>query len=57
MAGGSFLRWSTIEILILGPVAFALSTACGVLQGKLMLRLKQAPVCDRILPRTRRPAA
>jgi len=44
MAGDEFLRWSTIKILLLGSVAFALSTAGGVLLGKLMSRLPGSPV-------------
>jgi len=44
MAGVSFLRWATIKILLLGCVAFALSTAGGVLLGKLMARLPGSPV-------------
>jgi oxaloacetate decarboxylase beta subunit len=44
MAGDTFLRWATIKILILGCVAFALSTAGGVLLGKLMSRLPGSPV-------------
>lgn len=36
MFAGSFLNWATIQILILGLVAFALDTVAGLLFGKLM---------------------
>lgn len=36
MVGTSFLKWSTLMILVLGLVAFCLDTAAGVLFGKLM---------------------
>ncbi|HIQ99145.1 MAG TPA: sodium ion-translocating decarboxylase subunit beta [Candidatus Scybalocola faecavium] len=32
----AFLNWTTIKIIILGLIAFAISTAAGVLFGKLM---------------------
>lgn len=35
-SAGTFLNLKTVGILILGVVAFALGTACGVLFGKLM---------------------
>ena len=44
MGGDSFLQVSTIKILVLGCVAFALSTAGGVLLGKLMAQLPGSPV-------------
>ena len=44
MDGPSFLRAATLKILVLGCVAFALSTAGGVLLGKLMARLPGSPV-------------
>ena len=44
MDGDSFLRAETLKILVLGCVAFALSTAGGVLLGKLMARLPGSPV-------------
>jgi oxaloacetate decarboxylase beta subunit len=44
MSGETFLHVQTIEILVLGCVAFALSTAGGVLLGKLMSRLPGSPV-------------
>jgi oxaloacetate decarboxylase beta subunit len=36
MFAGSFLNWATIQILILGLIAFALDTVAGLLFGKLM---------------------
>lgn len=36
MAGGTFLRWQTISILILGAVAFSFSTFGGVLFAKVL---------------------
>jgi oxaloacetate decarboxylase beta subunit len=44
MSGETFLHWQTIKILVLGCVAFAVSTAGGVLLGKLMARLPGSPV-------------
>ena len=44
MDGDSFLRAATLKILVLGCVAFAVSTAGGVLLGKLMARLPGTPV-------------
>ena len=44
MDGTTFLRLETIKILVLGCVAFALSTAGGVLLGKVMARLPGSPV-------------
>jgi len=35
----TFLTWSTIKVLLLGLAAFAVSTAAGVLFGKLMCKL------------------
>lgn len=39
MSAGSFLNMATIQILILGLLAFALDTVAGLLFGKLMARL------------------
>ena len=39
MAGKSFLAWGTIKIIVLGGVAFGVSTAAGVLFAKLMNKL------------------
>jgi oxaloacetate decarboxylase beta subunit len=36
MSGNEFLQWRTVFILILGVVAFAFSTAAGVVFGKLL---------------------
>jgi oxaloacetate decarboxylase beta subunit len=44
MAGDAFLRPATLKILVLGCFAFSLSTAGGVLLGKLMSRLPGSPV-------------
>jgi oxaloacetate decarboxylase beta subunit len=44
MDGETFLRAGTLKILALGCVAFALSTAGGILLGKLMSRLPGSPV-------------
>lgn len=44
MDGDSFLRTATLKILVLGCIAFAVSTAGGVLLGKLMSRLPGTPV-------------
>ncbi len=44
MDGNTFLRADTIKILVLGCAAFALSTAGGVLLGKLMSRLPGTPI-------------
>ena len=34
--GTTFLKWDTLKIILLGLVAFAIGTACGILFGKLM---------------------
>ena len=44
MDGNSFLRIGTIKILVLGCIAFAFSTAGGVLLAKLMSKLPGSPV-------------
>ena len=44
MDGETFLRAATIKILVLGCIAFAISTAGGVLLGKVMARLPGSPV-------------
>lgn len=36
MSASSFLNWDTVQILILGLIAFALDTVAGLLFGKLM---------------------
>jgi oxaloacetate decarboxylase beta subunit len=44
MEGEAFLRPDTLKILALGCAAFAVSTAGGVLMGKLMSRLPGSPI-------------
>lgn len=44
MDGNTFLRPETLKILFLGCVAFAFSTAGGVILGKIMSRLPGKPV-------------
>lgn len=39
-----FLDWSTLSILLLGMVAFAIGTACGLLMGKLLNKLSKTPI-------------
>jgi len=36
LQAGEFLQWDTLKILLLGVVAFAIGTACGILMAKLM---------------------
>ena len=44
LGADQFLAWSTIGILLLGMVAFAIGTASGVVMGKLMNRLSTQPI-------------
>jgi carboxybiotin decarboxylase len=44
MSGETFLQTGTLKILVLGSVAFALSTAGGLMLGKIMCRLPGSPV-------------
>lgn len=44
MSGESFLTPSTLKILFLGSVAFAISTAGGILLGKIMALLPGKPI-------------
>jgi oxaloacetate decarboxylase beta subunit len=44
MSAGSFLNWATIQILILGLVAFALDTVAGLLFGKMMSFLSKGSI-------------
>lgn len=44
MNGEQFLRFGTLKILVLGCAAFAVSTAGGLLLGKVMSRLPGSPV-------------
>ena len=39
-----FLNWSTLSILLLGMVAFAIGTASGVIMGKIMNRVSSSPI-------------
>ncbi len=39
-----FLEWSTLGILALGMVAFAIGTASGLLMGKLMNKVSKMPI-------------
>ena len=39
-----FLDWSTLGILLLGMVAFAIGTASGLLMGKLLNRVSSTPI-------------
>lgn len=38
-SGDTFLTWATIKVLLLGLAAFAVSTAAGVLFGKIMCKM------------------
>jgi oxaloacetate decarboxylase beta subunit len=44
MSAGSFLNWATIQILILGLIAFALDTVAGLLFGKMMSFLSKGSI-------------
>ncbi len=44
MSGDTFLHAQTIEILALGSIAFAVSTAGGVLLAKMLSRLPGSPI-------------
>ncbi len=44
LAAEQFLDWSTLSILLLGMVAFAIGTASGVLMAKLMNVLSKTPI-------------
>jgi oxaloacetate decarboxylase beta subunit len=39
-----FLDWSTLSILVLGMVAFAIGTASGLLMGKLLNKISSTPI-------------
>lgn len=39
-----FLDWSTLGILLLGMVAFAIGTASGLIMGKLLNRVSSTPI-------------
>ncbi len=44
MTADSFLRWSSIKILVMGAVAFAVATAGGVLLGRLFCLLSRGRI-------------
>ncbi len=44
MTADSFLRWSSIKILLMGAVAFAIATVGGVLLGRLFCRLSRGRI-------------
>jgi len=44
LSAEQFLVPSTLSILALGMVAFAIGTACGVLMGKLLNRISKQPI-------------
>ena len=44
LSADQFLSLSTLSILVLGIVAFAIGTASGVLMGKAMNRLSRSPI-------------
>jgi len=44
MSGESFLQAATLKILVIGCLAFAFSTAAGLLLGKVMAKLPGGPV-------------
>lgn len=44
LSAEQFLVPSTLGILLLGMVAFAIGTACGVLMGKLLNRISKHPI-------------
>jgi len=44
MSAANFLRWDTIQILLLGLVAFALDTVAGLLFGKILSFLSRGTI-------------
>ncbi len=44
LSAEQFLDWSTLSILVLGMVAFAIGTASGLLMGKLLNTLSSTPI-------------
>ena len=44
MGGAKFLQWQTIGIIVMGVVAFGVSTAAGVIMGKIMNKLSRNPI-------------
>jgi oxaloacetate decarboxylase beta subunit len=44
MGAASFLNWATVQILLLGLLAFALDTVAGLLFGKLLAVLSRGAI-------------
>jgi oxaloacetate decarboxylase beta subunit len=44
LSAEQFLDWSTLSILVLGMVAFAIGTASGLLMGKLLNKISSTPI-------------
>ncbi len=44
LSADKFLDLSTLGILLLGMVAFAIGTSCGILMAKVMNRFTQTPI-------------
>ena len=44
LSAEQFLDWSTVSILLLGMVAFAVGTASGLLMGKLLNKVSATPI-------------
>lgn len=44
LSAEQFLDWSTLSILLLGMVAFAIGTATGLLMGKILNRISSTPI-------------
>jgi len=44
LSAEQFLDWSTLSILLLGIVAFAIGTASGLLMGKLLNKVSSTPI-------------
>jgi oxaloacetate decarboxylase beta subunit len=44
LSAEQFLDWSTLSILLLGIVAFAIGTASGLLMGKLLNKISSTPI-------------
>jgi len=44
LSAEQFLDWSTLSILLLGMVAFAIGTASGLLMGKVLNKISSTPI-------------
>jgi len=44
LQAAEFLQWDTLKILLLGVIAFAIGTACGVLMAKLMHKFSKEDI-------------